>query len=211
MQIGFNLLVSMEWAATGREMFYTGDRFEELSQILFNASNGQMLIEWVHITSARRHWDEAHVLIHASRNQPSNSSGHFAGGGRINMNLHDLWEPMVLLHEFGHLALGLQDEYKGSGGVPAEFTAAKSNGSDPSFASGGGREACVMSGSRNPWQKFCSSNPVNPHVDTTLQALPCWTDIAKAFVLFVVGKHGVEYELGERVQGLDTGRIHDLR
>ncbi|MDN5764911.1 MAG: M64 family metallopeptidase [Humibacillus sp.] len=180
--IGFNLLVSMEWAATRAEMAYTRDRFKELSQVLFNASNGQMLIERVHIASEGRHWNEAHVLIHASRHQPSNSSlGHFADGGQINMNPYDVWEPMVLLHEFGHLALGLQDEYKGPNDTAAECTAAKGNGSDPSFASGGDRETCVMSGGRNPWQKFCSGNPLNPHVDTTLQTVPCWTDVAEAF------------------------------
>lgn len=54
---GFNILVSVEWDATTAELAYIRDRFLETSELLFNGTDGQFLIERLEVRDSRSQWD----------------------------------------------------------------------------------------------------------------------------------------------------------
>jgi hypothetical protein len=187
--IGFNLVVSIEWDATAQEIRRYTDRILEMSELLYNATDGQFLVERVHVLDNRRLWDDADIRIYANLNQSSQADvgDIFSGGGRIKMNPNDAHEPGVTLHELGHYAFNVRDEYKaGSGweesdGPPVCTFASESDGTD--FSTGGSKDSCLMRGARNAEiKKMCSTHPANPHATTTKQGRKdCWSEIVERY------------------------------
>jgi hypothetical protein len=187
--IGFNLLVSLEWDATADEIRRYTDRILEMSELLYNCTDGQLLVERVSVVDNRRYWDDADIRIYANLNQRSQADvgAIFSAGGRIHMNPNDAHEPSVTLHELGHYAFNVYDEYKaGSGweegdGPPICTFASESDGTD--FSAGGSKDSCLMRGARNAEiKKMCSTNPANPHATTTRQGVKdCWSEILEGY------------------------------
>ena len=116
--VGFNLRASIEWDATPLDFERYRDRLYDLSELLYNATDGQMLVEQVTISDDGLYWDEADVRIYANLNQASVASvdGLFRDTGRIRMNPNDGYFVGSLLHEFGHYAFGVLDEYEDAPG-----------------------------------------------------------------------------------------------
>jgi hypothetical protein len=187
--IGFNLLVSIEWDATADEIRRYTDRILEMSELLYNCTDGQFLVERVTVVDNRRYWDDADIRIYANLNQRSQADvgAIFSSGGRIHMNPNDAHEPSVTLHELGHYAFNVYDEYKaGSGweesdGPPICTFASESDGTD--YSAGGSKDSCLMRGARNAEiKKMCSTNAANPHATTTRQgAKDCWSEIIENY------------------------------
>ena len=183
--IGFNLLVSIEWDATADEIRRYTDRILEMSELLYNCTDGQFLVDRVTIVDNRRYWDDADIRIYANLNQRSQADvgAIFSSGGRIHMNPNNTHEPSVTLHELGHYTFNVYDEYKaGSGweesdGPPICTFASESDGTD--YSAGGSKDSCLMRGARNAEiKKICSTNAANPHATTTRQgAKDCWSEI----------------------------------
>jgi hypothetical protein len=187
--IGFNLVASIEWDATAEEIRRYTDRLLEMSELLYNATDGQFLVERVTVMDNRRLWDSADIRIYANLNQHSQADvgDIFSTGGRIHMNPYDSHEPGVTLHEFGHYGFNVRDEYKaGSGweesdGPPVCTFASETDGTD--FSAGGSKDSCLMRGARNAEiKKICSTHPANPHATTTRQGLKdCWSEILERY------------------------------
>jgi hypothetical protein len=187
--VGFNLIVSIEWDATADEIRRYTDRILEMSELLYNATDGQFLVERVTVVDNRRYWDDADIRIYANLNQHSQADvgDLLSGGGRIHMNPNDSHEPSVTLHELGHYGFNVYDEYKaGSGweesdGPPVCTFASESDGTD--FSAGGSKDSCLMRGARNAEiKKMCSTHPANPHSTTTRQGLKdCWSEILEQY------------------------------
>jgi hypothetical protein len=187
--VGLNIRASVEWNATASQLGYYHNRFLEMSELLFNATDGQFLIERLSIADAREYWGSADYRIYASVTQASTArlDGLFGSSGRIRMNPYDSFYPGTLLHELGHYAFGPRDEYKDGGNWdpangPVRCTLASSS-TDTPFADGAEKDSCVMRGARfASRKKFCSQHPENPHVDGTAQgALSCWDEIFARF------------------------------
>jgi hypothetical protein len=186
--IGFNLLVSIEWDATDAEEAYIRDRFLETSELLFNGTDGQFLIERLEVRDSRGAWDEADYRIYADWNQPSNADlGAIDGdSGRVRMNPFDTFFPGIIYHELGHYAFSVRDEYKAADcwpdGQPVYCTIASVTPGTP-FSEGGGKDSCVMRGAQyQSRKKFCSSHPANPHASCTAQgSQDCWSTIIERF------------------------------
>jgi hypothetical protein len=187
--ITFNLLVSIEWDATALEIRRYTDRLLEMSELLYNATDGQFLVERVTVIDNRRFWDDADIRIYANLNQHSMADvgDLLSGGGRIHMNPNDSHEPGVPLHELGHYAFNVYDEYKAGSGWdesdgPHQCTFA-SQDSGTEFSAGGSKDSCLMRGARNAEiKKICSTHPANRHAPTTRQGLQdCWTEIVKQY------------------------------
>jgi hypothetical protein len=183
--VAFNLVASIEWDATSEEIRRYTDRLMEMSELLYNATDGQFLAERVSVYDDRRAWDDADIRIYANVNQHSEASvgDLFSGGGQIRMNPNDAHEPSVSLHELGHYAFNVRDEYKP--GFLAQFfegphvcTHASVEDSGD-FSEGGTKDSCLMRGARNAEiKKLCSTHPANPHVITTAQGVEdCWSEI----------------------------------
>jgi hypothetical protein len=187
--IGLNLVVSIEWDATDTEIRRYLDRLFEMSELLYNATDGQLLVERLAVLDNRRLWDDADIRIYANANQHSQADvgDLLSGGGRIHMNPNDAHEPSVFLHELGHYAFNVYDEYKpGPGWEESDGPhictfASVEEGTD--FSEGGSKDSCLMRGARDSEiKKICSTHPSNPHTHTTRQGLKdCWSEILTQF------------------------------
>jgi len=134
----FNLVVSIEWDASAEYLNQLKQGFSYASNRLYDATDGQMAFGWVTIYDQAEHWADADIQIQA-HNQARpwsyvggiNSSdinrisykgltpnpgqillGRYWNGDEGDKGRWD--EPygyMTILHEFGHYALFLFDEY----------------------------------------------------------------------------------------------------
>jgi hypothetical protein len=186
---GFNLVASVEWDATASEMVYFRDRLLETSELIFNGTDGQFLIEQLSIADNGTRWVEADIRIYANWSQRSETGSNISEtDGPIRMNPLDAFYPGVFFHELGHYAFYLADEY-----MPLDCWTGAENpfctlASDPDlprtpFTDGEGKDSCLMRGSQYKNQKkFCSRHPANPHVDCTWQGpVDCWTTITQHY------------------------------
>jgi hypothetical protein len=186
--IGYNVLVSLEWDATIGELTFILDRMREFSELMFNGTDGQFLVEAVSVIDNGRSWNQADYRVLASWNQPSNADvGAIAGDdGRIRMNPFDMMFPGIILHEWGHYAFWVRDEYKPADcwpeGQPVACTIASMTPGGV-FSDGGTKDSCFMRGAQfNSRKKLCSSHVANPHVDCTAQGTEdCWSVLATRY------------------------------
>ncbi len=123
----FNLVVSVEWDATDDYLAMLEDAFRQASKYLYDVTDGQMALGQVTIYDRAQYWADADFQfstknivrpyafvggITSSDEAHTIRVGRFWDGGSGN-NGH--WnEPpgyRTLIHEFGHYALYLYDEY----------------------------------------------------------------------------------------------------
>ena len=123
----FNIVVSVEWEADSAYLDDLETAFNEASRYLYDASDGQMAFGQVTIYDDRMHWSDAdfqilaknivrpHAIVGGILAQDTTHSirvGRFWNGTSGN---EGSWvDPngfRTLIHEFGHYALYLYDEY----------------------------------------------------------------------------------------------------
>ena len=184
--IGLHLVVSLNWDASEEELTLIKERLVETSRILYNATEGQMLIEQADIVDDFGYFEDTdiRVLANQSHTARSSGSGFFYDGffpGTATFRTH--WIRMsrvegsdVLLHELGHYLFGVKDEYEESEGGDRTQCTAQVN----PRAAARPDDSCVMFLSKYP--KFCSHRPENPHVTSTEQGdESCWQEIVESF------------------------------
>lgn len=180
--IGFNLLISIEWDATAEELLYYSDRLKEVSELLYNATDGQFVIEHFVIADDKQSWNDADIRVQGSLKQSSNANaeGFFHTGQYINMNPRDAFIPGAWLHEMGHYLFGMRDEYTDNR-ICTEATLSTIGPAE--FFDGGVKDSCLMRGPNFvSSMKFCSNHPDNPHVRGNEQGdNPCWNNIMNCF------------------------------
>lgn len=182
--VALNLRASIEWDATDVELRRYRDRLTDMSELLFNATDGQFLVEHLTVADRGDGWDDADVRIYASLNTPSHAAapGIFDDRGWIHMNPNDAHFSGTLLHELGHYAFGVLDEYKhgpdSDRDISPYCTLRTGEGSGP-FADGGRKNSCLMRGNRfENRSKFCSAHPLNVHNPNNMQGeQACWSEI----------------------------------
>jgi hypothetical protein len=190
--IGLNLRASIEWDATSLDIERYRDRICDLSELLYNATDGQMLVERVTFSDDRRGWNQADIRIFADLNRTSNASadGLFRDTGYINMNPNDAHYAGDLLHELGHYAFGVLDEYdEDAQGDPSDGPPCTLNSLDDEGPYGDGfeKDSCFMRGSHDGTdgknqKKLCSMFAANPHAPGTEQGpVDCWSDLVSRF------------------------------
>ena len=185
--IGLHLVVTTEWDASEAEMKDIRQKIEETSRILYNATDGQILIEQAEIVDDARYWWDADVRIYANQSLQSNvpwplgaflGKPWYAGSSRINLNR--ISDAYTLAHEFGHYGFGLDDEYEAEDGGPAtQCTALVTNDVEGNpYRAKAAQGSCMMYAYGNP-PKFCSDRPENRHLKGTDQGNDsCWKKIA---------------------------------
>lgn len=135
----FNLVVSLEWDADLVYIQSLEQGFREMSNYLYDVSDGQVRLDTVMIFDSKANWSEADILIYASNSvwpHVNEISGILRPAGRASdpiemprkwfgtdtltrngtFNEHplDMTAPSsyrTFAHEFGHYALSLFDEY----------------------------------------------------------------------------------------------------
>ena len=160
------------------------DRLVETSELLYNATDGQMLIERLFVGESGALWDHADIRIYADFKHYSETTSVgslFTASGGVRMNPNDAFIAGVFFHEFGHYLIGPLDEYEGAdnwdpaNGAPR--CTLRSSEVGTVYADGGRKDSCFLRGAREKnKKKLCSSHPDNPHVDGTEQGpVDCWT------------------------------------
>ena len=182
--IGLHFLASLDWDASQAELDDLTNRVSQSSNYMYNASDGQIYFEQVEIVDDGVFWGDAEYDWTADINLWPHTNGLAGLFGRNWFGLQNtafmsrrtdgLNDFVVIDHEFGHLAYGLQDEYAGVWVPPSgNFCASKLKSGDPVFGNGGPKASCVMTDQWNAG-KYCSGHADDPHRNLTWQPGPCW-------------------------------------
>lgn len=105
-----NLTLYFPFTPTQKERAEAQTMIEDASELLWNASEGQLRIGEVRYTNSKTEEELADIWMFRQEGR-SNATldGLTIKGGRASM--YYPWRGGTLAHELGHLALGLQDEY----------------------------------------------------------------------------------------------------
>ncbi len=117
--IGFNLVASVQWDITSGEFADPLKlSFEDGSNLLYDATDGQMLLEKVTLYDEGQHWSDADYLYPVVMNFtfPAYADGMDVirtAGKTVKHSWSDLntWEGFNVVHEFGHYGLGIEDSH----------------------------------------------------------------------------------------------------
>ena len=147
--LGFNLVVCVEWLASIDYVTNLTGAFIHASNLLFNITNGHVFIDYIAVYDNKYYWKDADIHIYANNFQwPSATAGGIDSAsdrGHISLppafyddetksgQITKLFEadpidPGILMnvttigHEFGHYALGFEDEYENAGGTTISST-----------------------------------------------------------------------------------------
>jgi hypothetical protein len=197
--IGLHVVASLEWDASQPELDDVQTKFNDASQFLYNATDGQILYERIELVDDGAFWKDADYRIYADLSLRAHidwpPGGFFEGGSPILIPRAPCvgcssWNSKFqgYIHEFGHYGFGLLDEYK-DGSKKSQCTALlcvppSVPGCLPGpwpFGQGMPKASCLMF-SETKASKFCSTRPENPHVaDTDQGDSSCWHDIVEGF------------------------------
>lgn len=178
----FDLIVSLRHDAGDERIDQWERSFRRASEILFDATDGQMQFGKIFVAKNSAGNDEADAWLLEDEGI-SSSSVNALGVSGLHMNLKsdEKNKPFIIIHEFGHYGFGLYDEYIGPDGS-AECTGGTDQG------------ACIMehgywNGDQidddgiltpGPINEFCTTENHDPDADTNQEAYhgeSCWETI----------------------------------
>jgi hypothetical protein len=191
--IGWHLVASLDWDASDAELSLLATRFKDASQYLYNLTDGQFFIEQVEIADDTQLWGSAEIGFQVDKwvwPHTPQIGGFLGSAGAISSHVYmspfseDGWSqrPHRLVHELGHLALGLNDEYGGVNAFAQNYcTAARtSSTAAPAFRAFGDRAACAMDDDAES-SKLCSAHQDSAHRGGNWQPGPCWGTVAAGY------------------------------
>lgn len=175
----FDLILSLRHDADATRVEQWERSFRRASEILYDATDGQMQFGRVYIANNSAGSAEADAYLLPEEGQSSSSVNALGSPGfHMNLKADEKNKPFIVIHEFGHYGLGVYDEYVGPGGG-AECTGDSSTG------------ACIMefgaslgdqisdAGVLTPGviSEFCTASNHDPDADTNQESVhgePCW-------------------------------------
>lgn len=178
----FDLILSIRHSADSARIDQWERSFRRASEILYDATDGQMQFGRLYVANNSVGSDAADAYLLEEKGT-STSSVNTLGTAGLHMNLKgdERNKPYIVIHEFGHYGLGLYDEYTGPSGT-AECTGDSSSG------------ACIM---EFAWtlgdqiddagvltegivNEFCTDSNHDPDSDTAQENIhgeSCWQTI----------------------------------
>jgi hypothetical protein len=192
---GLHVVASVEWDASAAEMEVVRQKLLAASKYLYNATDGQILIEQAEVVDDAKYWRDADYRIYADqslREYVDSPLGGFLSGfilpnlpplvlSRIHVNI--LSSGPTYAHEFGHYGFAVRDEYKDD--HPEVHCTALLSDDSPSnpFVNGSPRASCMMwSPHGKVRRKLCSGRRENPHAKGTRQGdSSCWSTLASHY------------------------------
>jgi hypothetical protein len=142
--LGYNLIVSIEWLASADYITNLIGGFIQVSNLLYDITNGHVFIDYVAIYDNKNYWKDADIQIYADNyHWPAATAGGIdSASNRGNITLPpafydsetkkgqltklyeaDPIDPGFILnvtsigHELGHYVLGFEDEYENATGT----------------------------------------------------------------------------------------------
>lgn len=181
--IGVNLTTSVEWDIRRADEPYWRSVANDLSDYLYNATDGQFFVERFRVVDQGRNWDDSDFRVYADwfyranvQNQPGGFLGWNAFGSSMKMSRGD--DAKTYAHEFGHFGLDVRDEYKDLD--DSVFCSVNLDGSG-AFAMRAPQASCMM---WDQWRagKICSNHSQNMHRGDNRQGTtPCWDQIVSRY------------------------------
>lgn len=109
----FNLVVSLRYTPAAGEMPFWCQLFQQVSQILHDATDGGLAINQVLFSTNSMGGRDADVWIHPNSTVWSNSSGArlWFPFESVDVPQDHMFYPTILLHELSHYLFDLRDEY----------------------------------------------------------------------------------------------------
>jgi hypothetical protein len=184
--IGLHLVASIEWDASLAEMETVMQKLVAASRFLFNATDGQILLEQAEVVDDGTWWEDADYRIYADQSLRAYVDDPLGGffddsfwtdGSWIHVQIRN--PAPVYAHEFGHYGFEVDDEYSDDD-ASVKCTAQLSAGAGP-FQSGMPAASCMMY-NQGAAPKLCSGRPENRHVTGTRQGDDsCWSKVADKY------------------------------
>lgn len=187
----FDLIVSLRHNADATRITQWERSFRRASEILYDATDGQMQFDRIFVANDSRGTAEADAFLLPEEGTSSSSVNALGSPGfHMNLKADEKNKPFIVIHEFGHYGLGVYDEYTGSGGN-AECTGDASSG------------ACIMefawtqgdqisdAGVLTPGivNEFCVADNHDPDGDSNQDQIngePCWQTMQDLYPGLVV-------------------------
>ena len=178
----FDLVVSLRHGADAARLEQWERSFARASEILYDATDGQMQFGRVYVANDSAGSAEADAYLLPEEGRSSSSVLALgAPGFQMNLKADERNKPFIIIHEFGHYGLGVYDEYIGPGGS-AECTGDSSTGSctmEFGYSLGDQiTDAGVLT--LGVVNEFCTAADHDPDGDTAQEANhgePCWQTI----------------------------------
>lgn len=189
--IGLHIVASIEWDASRAELDTMRDQIlVPLSQLLYNATDGQFFVEQIDLADNAAFWDDTDFRIHANLEVRPNVSLRMGGflhaglGTWMNMRrgptlMPDSWSSAITAaHEFGHYGFDLNDEYADNN---ASVFCAMNLSSSGRFGNNQPQSSCMMF-SQFMAGKLCSNHSENRHRTGTWQGDEnCWLHLSNQY------------------------------
>lgn len=192
---GLHVVASIEWDASAAEMEVVQQKLISASKYLYNATDGQMLIEQAEVVDDAKYWRDADFRVYADQSLREHVNSPLGGflSGLIIQNL----PPLVVsrahvqilssgptyAHEFAHYAFSVRDEYSDDDPeVHCTALLSDHSASNP-FQNGSPLASCMMwSQHGTVRRKLCSGRTENPHVKGTRQGnSSCWSTLTSHY------------------------------
>jgi hypothetical protein len=184
---GLHWVASIEWDASQAEMEAVRQKLIAASHFLYNATDGQLLLEQAEIVNNGALWEDADIRVYANqslREFVDDPLGGFfdnsiwSNGSWIHVQIKSAGSTYA--HEFGHYGFGTSDEYSDDD-ESVQCTAQLALGTIPPglnpFQAGMPQASCMMF-YQGQAAKICSSRSGNPHVHGTAQGdSSCWSTL----------------------------------
>jgi hypothetical protein len=197
--IGWRLTAALDWDATKAELDHIAFIIKEASYDLYNLTDGQFFIEDAEIIddvdsygNPGVPWQRAELALSVDSTVHEHATALGGFTGPMNGYNPVIWispfdevggleASSTYVHELGHLAMGLADEYNVEGFVNpfAQCTAMRTT-SHPEFGRGRPRAACVMD-DHSVTSKLCSRHNDSSHRHASQQPGPCWDTVASGW------------------------------
>lgn len=110
----FNLSVSLRYAPSAQELNFLCQMFQQVSKILYDVTDGQQSIGYIHIAPDSLGGEDADIWIHPNDDvwPPNSTSARlWFAGTSIDTSQDAIYFATVMVHELSHYLYDLRDEY----------------------------------------------------------------------------------------------------
>jgi hypothetical protein len=173
--VGGNMVISIQWDADPATIADVAEGARRASAFLYDVTDGQMIWENIGIYDNAKHYDNCDMRLKITNSYRPNASTPGATRGTehhifmVRYQGPQAWSSTTFtrtaIHEYGHYALSLLDEYLDRNGVITDTAYCTLNRNDPALPEA--RRASIMDDQVNS-SEFCSgADPAHPHNTNT--------------------------------------------